>query len=41
MIIAYYPSSKHTDNLKNMEFKKNLNSKHFSKLKISKIIYHV
>jgi len=31
MIENYYPSSKNTHNLKDMEFKKKFNSKYFSK----------
>jgi hypothetical protein len=36
MIVTYYPSSKNTHNLKDMEFKFFKNSKYFLKLKIFK-----
>jgi hypothetical protein len=42
MIGTYYPSSKSTHNWKNMEFKKNFNSKYFSKISIFKnLLPHV
>jgi hypothetical protein len=41
MIATYYPSSKITHNLKDMEFKNFKNSKHFKKIKFSRTLHHM